>query len=205
MIELLMLSTLLACPPPTARPAIAEKPSMSSTAAKETTGRLSLDEVRSAYLKGLQGSAKRIKPVYSDVVPVLADVYVQLKEVEGLSHAERSRMRDIVKARLEELRDQLIRELLRDKKLADRTKRRQAAGGTREPLDEKAALLAGGGASAQAVKLIDLIQNTIEPESWQANGGKGTISYFDLLKVLVVRQTGEVHHQLNDALQQLRK
>jgi hypothetical protein len=50
-----------------------------------------------------------------------------------------------------------------------------------------------------------LIQNTIEPESWQRAGGQGTISYFDLLKVLVVRQTGESHHQLGGALEQLRK
>ena len=65
-------------------------------------------------------------------------------------------------------------------------------------------MLAGGGANAQAIQLIDLIQNTIEPDSWQVNGGKGSIYYFDQLKVLVIRQTGEVHHQLGGVLGQLR-
>jgi hypothetical protein len=62
-------------------------------------------------------------PKIPQVVPPLVEVYGQLEEVEGLSHAERSRMRSSVKARLEELRDKLIRELLRNKKLADRRKR----------------------------------------------------------------------------------
>ncbi|MCA9070691.1 MAG: hypothetical protein KDA84_17295, partial [Planctomycetaceae bacterium] len=72
-------------------------------------------------------------------------------------------------------------------------------------VDERAEMLAGGGANAEAIKLIDLIQNTIAPESWQIVGGKGSIYYFDLLKVLVVRQTGEVHHQLGGVLEQLRR
>ena len=57
-------------------------------------------------------------------MPSLVEVYEDLEIVEGISHAERSRMRGVVKARLEELRDKLIRELLRNKKLADRRKRR---------------------------------------------------------------------------------
>lgn len=208
MIEVLILSALIALPAKMDGPAIAEKAAIMQTAAEKISQPPSLDEVRAAYLKGLKNSAKRIKPVPSEVVPVLAEVYVQLKDVPGLSHAERSRMRGVVEARLEELRDQLIRELLREKKLADRKRRSQDRRGIRKPLDEndeKAALLAGGGANAQAVQLIDLIQNTIEPESWQRAGGKGTISYFDLLKVLVIRQTGEVHHQLGGTLEQLRK
>jgi hypothetical protein len=195
MTTVLLLSALFATLPELESPAIAEKPGQPP----------SLEEVRAAYLEALQDSAKRIKPVYADVVPNLAEVYVQLKDVEGLSHAERSRMRGVAKSRLEELRDQLIRQVLRDRKLAERKNRSQKRGGVREPVDEKAALLAAGGASAQAVELIDLIQNTIEPESWQRAGGQGTISYFDLLKVLVVRQTGEVHHQLGGTLEQLRK
>ncbi len=139
--------------------------------------------------------------MHSEVIPALAEVYAQLKEVEGLSHAERSRMQGVVKTRLEELRDKLIRDVLRNKKLADRQKRTR----TPELRDEKAAMLAAGGPNAQAIKLIDLIQNTIEPESWQANGGKGSISYFARLHALVIRQTGEVHHQLGGVLEQLRQ
>ena len=192
--QVLILSALFALPPENPMPAIAEK--TAEFPAKPPT----LDEVRAAYVKALQSSAKRARPVHSEVVPALAEVYVQLKEVEGLSHAERSRMQGVVKTRLEELRDKLIRDVLRNKKLADRHKRTRIA----EPRDEKAAMLAAGGPNAQAIKLIDLIQNTIEPESWQANGGQGTISYFARLNALVIRQTGEVHHQLGGVLEQLR-
>jgi hypothetical protein len=195
-----MLSAVLAAPPIDA----ATDQKNSDCEIAEAQPAPSLDQVRETYLQVLRKSARRAQPKLPDVVPVLAEVYVQLKEVEGLSHAERSRMRGVVKARLEEFRDKLIRELLRNKKLADRRKNGSQGERTSEPVDERAELLAGGGPNAQAVQLIDLIQNTIAPESWQRAGGKGSISYFSLLHVLVVRQTGEVHHQLGGALGQLR-
>jgi len=52
--------------------------------------------------------------------------------------------------------------------------------------------------------LVELIEATIAPSSWDTNGGAGTIRYFGPLRVLVVRQTSEVHRQLGDVLPQLR-
>lgn len=202
--SVLILSAVFAAPPSEAAAPSAETVT-ARPAETEAKSPPTLAEVRAAYESGLQKSARRAKPKLSEVVPPLVEVYGQLKEIEGISHAERSRMRGVVKARLEELRDKLIRELLRNKKLADRRKRGSQRVRNSEPMDEKAEMLAGGGANAQAIQLIDLIQNTIEPESWQRAGGKGSIYYFDLLKVLVVRQTGEVHHQLGGVLGQLRK
>jgi hypothetical protein len=49
-------------------------------------------------------------------------------------------------------------------------------------------------------QLIDLIQNTVEPSSWQANGGAGTISFYEPTMSLVIRQTAEMHYQLGGAL-----
>src|SRR5262249_17371567 len=49
-------------------------------------------------------------------------------------------------------------------------------------------------------QLIDLIQNTVEPSSWQANGGLGTISFYEPTMSLVIRQTAEMHYQLGGAL-----
>jgi len=204
----LILSAALTIPPAIAE----ESPSrtLENQAAASPTEKNNsppkLEDVRKAYLSAVQNSARRARPKPPDVVPPLAEVYRDLDEVEGISHHERSRKQAVVKARLEQMRDKLIRKLLRDKKLAERRKRRERLGlPKRKPDEEKAEILAGGGANAQAVKLIDLIQNTIAPESWQAAGGNGSISYFDLLKVLVVRQTGEVHHQLGGVLKQLRK
>jgi hypothetical protein len=60
---------------------------------------------------------------------------------------------------------------------------------------------AAGPEAVQAARLIDLIRNTIEPDSWDVNGGLGRIAYYgDPFYVLVVRNTAEVHHQLGGAL-----
>ena len=44
-----------------------------------------------------------------------------------------------------------------------------------------------------AATLIALIQTTIEPSSWQVNGGPGTIFFHAPTLSLVVRQTSEFH------------
>jgi hypothetical protein len=44
-----------------------------------------------------------------------------------------------------------------------------------------------------AATLIALIQTTVEPSSWQANGGPGTIFFNEATMSLVVRQTTEFH------------
>jgi hypothetical protein len=49
-------------------------------------------------------------------------------------------------------------------------------------------------------QLMDLMQNSIEPASWQANGGPGTIQFYEPSMSLVIRQTAEMHYQLGGAL-----
>jgi hypothetical protein len=49
-------------------------------------------------------------------------------------------------------------------------------------------------------QLIDLIQNNVDPQSWQVNGGPGTISFYEPTMSLVIRQTAEMHYQLGGAL-----
>jgi len=53
--------------------------------------------------------------------------------------------------------------------------------------------------------LVDLIQRTIEPPSWDVNGGPGSIVYFAPSRVLVVRQRSEIHQQLQDVVPGLRQ
>jgi hypothetical protein len=52
----------------------------------------------------------------------------------------------------------------------------------------------------QAAVLIDLIQSTIEPESWKANGGTGSIYYNPITRSLVIKQTSEFHSVLSSGL-----
>lgn len=53
--------------------------------------------------------------------------------------------------------------------------------------------------------LVELIQKTIAPASWDVNGGLGTIAYWPSNHTLIVRQTGEVHHEVGQVLEQLER
>jgi hypothetical protein len=161
---------------------------------------LSPDELRSAYSNALQISARKTNPDPFTVVPVVIEVFEQLKTDKSLSHAERSRLRRGLKSRLESLRDRVLRAAIVQK----RQLRRIALRAEQSPRQSPRENLSGGGEIARAAELIELIQNTIAPDSWDINGGNGSIRYFSLLRVLVVRQTGEVHHQIRSGLSQLK-
>lgn len=66
----------------------------------------------------------------------------------------------------------------------------------------------GGNFNAATVRnaenLIDLIETTIAPKSWQSAGGMGTIMYFSPSQVLVIRQTDGIHAQVGAGIQNLR-
>lgn len=61
-----------------------------------------------------------------------------------------------------------------------------------------------GGRQAEAQELIDLIQATVRPETWEANGGQGRIVYFANGHGLVVLAPEDVHDDLGGLLRQLR-
>ncbi len=63
----------------------------------------------------------------------------------------------------------------------------------------------GGGAQADFDTLIDLITATIAPTTWDDVGGEGSIQGFPTNLSLVVNQTQEVHEQIADLLEQLRR
>jgi general secretion pathway protein D len=63
----------------------------------------------------------------------------------------------------------------------------------------------GGGSQADFDSLIDLITTTIAPTSWDTVGGPGSVAPFETNLTLVVSQTQEVHEQIADLLQQLRR
>ena len=53
--------------------------------------------------------------------------------------------------------------------------------------------------------LVDLIQKTIAPHTWDVNGGPGVIRFWRPGLALVVYQTGEVHQRIADLTEQLQK
>jgi general secretion pathway protein D len=65
---------------------------------------------------------------------------------------------------------------------------------------------AAGGGQADFQSLIDLIQNPVGgPGAWADGGGNGAIRPFDTNLSLVVSQTQEVHEEIADLLEQLRR
>jgi general secretion pathway protein D len=63
----------------------------------------------------------------------------------------------------------------------------------------------GGAALADFDSLIDLITATISPTSWDLNGGQGAIESFATNLSLVISQTQDIHDQIADLLEQLRR
>jgi hypothetical protein len=62
---------------------------------------------------------------------------------------------------------------------------------------------AGGAIPDDGWALVELIQRTIRPDFWESAGGPGTIRYFAMRRVLVVRATTEVHEDLAALLRRL--
>jgi len=54
-------------------------------------------------------------------------------------------------------------------------------------------------------ELVELIEQVVSPHTWARNGGKGQIWYWAPGRALVVRQTEDVHQQIEDLLNQLRR
>ena len=63
----------------------------------------------------------------------------------------------------------------------------------------------GGSQEDYAQQLIELIQRTISPQTWDVNGGQGSMFYFRPLMALVVRATSEVHDDVGGLLEALRR
>ena len=54
-------------------------------------------------------------------------------------------------------------------------------------------------------ELVELIQKTVCIDTWEINGGNGTIYYYGPMKAMVVNQTAEVHEEIAQVLEQLRR
>jgi len=63
----------------------------------------------------------------------------------------------------------------------------------------------GGGVQADFDSLIELITSTIAPQSWDEVGGRGSVQPFETNLSLVISQTQQVHEQIADLLEQLRR
>ncbi|MGA2059933.1 MAG: hypothetical protein ABSG67_05585 [Thermoguttaceae bacterium] len=63
----------------------------------------------------------------------------------------------------------------------------------------------GGGTQADFDSLINLITGTVKPQTWDSVGGPGSIAPFETNLSIVVSQTQDVHEEIVDLLEQLRR
>lgn len=64
---------------------------------------------------------------------------------------------------------------------------------------------ADAGTQTDFASLEELITSNIEPKSWKQAGGQGTIERFPRNLSLVITQTAEIHEQIADLFEQLRR
>jgi len=114
----------------------------------------SLREAREAVTRVLRASNKASGRDSRETAPSVVATYEQLGRSEKLPVAERRLLQGRLRARLSEQQQAL--------------RRREQRSGTS----------LAGGVAADAQVLIDLIQTTIAPETWEINGGQGSIYYF---------------------------
>ncbi len=152
-----------------------------------------------ACRKGKQPPQRLIRQMLS--------VYRRLERAPGLSAARRRELQNMLARRMVEQAKRMVRRIKRGKASAagsaslravsyaanGSATSRSSAGGAAVPEQDRAR------------QLIELIQRTICPDSWDVNGGRGTIYYYAPAHALVVRQRGEIHRELRGLLRQLRK
>src|SRR4029077_4821017 len=63
----------------------------------------------------------------------------------------------------------------------------------------------GGGVQADFTSLMNLISTTVQPDSWEALSGPGSVMPYRTTLSLVIRQTQAVHEEIADLLGQLRR
>ncbi len=157
--------------------------------------------LRAVYRDMARRSFRTAKPDPFEMVPQLIGMYETLRTVRGFPVSERNRMRETLRARLRSMRDRLAYDLAKLRRKEGRAGSRVRT--ARTDADSSGPL--SGTEQQNVAELIDLIESTVEPDSWASRGGNGTMTYYRRLRVLVVRQTSQVHHQIGQTLGQLKK
>jgi hypothetical protein len=80
----------------------------------------------------------------------------------------------------------------------------QTKGPGSDPGQPQQGAQAAGGIPDTGWELVELIQRIVAPDFWDSRGGPGSIRYFAMRKVLVIRATTDVHEQVRDLLTALR-
>lgn len=158
-------------------------------------------------------------------------LYQDIQRDTQLARAQREQLRLKVRGRLAALAQQIAKRAATERRLAgsERPKTVDAAkgerplaqfggfgqqrggGGAQGGMPGGMGMPMAGGAGAAVVNddygedLVDVIQKTISPPSWDVNGGPGSIYYWRPGRSIVVRAGQDVHEDITDLLDQLNR
>jgi hypothetical protein len=147
-----LLMTVLAGPAGDSTPPAAIPGNIKRTASEAPYG--TVREAREAVKSALRDSNRASGRDAAQTAPAVLAVHRRVGVSEQLPAAERRRLQAQLNTRLSELQSTLHRR------------------------EQRATATHSGGVVANAQELIDLIQTTIAPQTWEINGGQGTIFYF---------------------------
>ncbi len=176
-------------------------------------------ELREAVRAALRRWAKPTDAEADAAAREFITLYREIEADQRLSRSQCRYFRNKVRTRLTKLSDQIAVRIAHQKRLAKLQGRDEPAGASGAEKGSPGAAAAdsvaaagtpalGGGAFRapdHGEELIELIQSVIRPESWDVNGGLGTIYYWYPGRAMVIRQTDEVHEQIGGLLGQLRR
>ena len=156
-----------------------------------------------------------------DVAREFALLFDDLKADTKIPPMAKARVTEDVRKKLDTLAKRIARLARKQAKANRLAKTGEAPKSVRLPNDrnEVVGQFAGGGAAddgqifnrsaelaeANGEQLADLIQNLIQPDSWEANGGNGTIRYWNTRGSLIIYQTIPVHEEIEGTLEQIRR
>jgi hypothetical protein len=191
-------------------------------------------ELRNAVRETMRREATTDDPAErAEAIRELAGLLTEVRRDTLLAQDERKRLHALIWSRLTRVKKELKAEISRQQRAAKRGRAKadeeilsdleagQQLAAAMGQQFSMASQLTGGPAAVVArcgeafggrpgsadygEELVELIEKTIAPETWESAGGNGSIYYFYPLKVLVIRQTGEVHGHTSGLLDGLRR
>ena len=184
------------------------------------------DVYKAKYQKLARESFSSKKPNPGNVVPRLVNMYNELHMVHGLQKSEIARMRKTLELRMLSLIERLNRDIAKTRRFKNSATRRltsrvvpsatyktepSTAAKTQPRVSNQVAAASKPPAPLAATEqqnaraLINLIEQTIAPDTWESRGGGGSIFYYAPRHALVIRQTDDVHRQIGGVLGNLNK
>jgi len=174
---------------------------------------------RSDIKDAMRSEATAMGAEHEAAVLNLIDLYVELRDATTLAESEWKRLGMTVQKRLQRVAQQMQRQIDRAQKeakhkpakihefavLGQVVAQQQVLGPANFGNGVGLGGIPGANSGDHGQELVDLIQKVIAPDSWDIAGGPGSIYYYSQSRVLVIRQTGEIHRQFGGVLKQLRQ